>query len=203
MRVSIQTCGAYRMNAKPVLAKSAPKPRHRTAELDGFAALDTCHIHMLRAARALEDLAAAICSSGITPLERAAAAAIAAFYSTTARRHHEDEERHVFPALLASADAQIVQAVLRLRQDHGWLEEDWMELEPHVQAIAKGYGHCDMDLLCQGVEVFVELQRDHIALEESLAYPHAQATLGPAGRREMGREMAARRRAERGRPSSS
>ncbi len=184
------------MNAMPAARKASSRPRPK-ARLDGFAALDECHQHMLRAARALEDLVATITSSGITPLERASAAAIAEFYSTKARQHHEDEERHVFPALLASPDAALVQAVQRLQQDHGWLEEDWMELEPHVQAIATGYGHCDMDILSQGVEVFAALHRDHIALEESLAYPHAQATLGRAGQREMGREMAARRRAER------
>ena len=188
------------MNATPVVeskARAAARQRSAAARRDGFVALDACHKQMLRAARQFEALVATISEGDITPLERAAAKTIAEFYSTTARRHHEDEERHVFPALLASRDAELVQAVLRLQQDHGWLEEDWMELEPHVRAIAHGYGQCDMDVLREGVQVFAALHRDHIALEESLAYPQARAKLGAPARREMGREMAARRRAER------
>jgi hemerythrin-like domain-containing protein len=190
------------MNAMPADSKARSVARSRAAKRDGFVALDACHKQMLEACARLEDLVATIDRSGVTPPERAAASALAEFYSATARPHHEDEERHVFPPLLASPDAALVQVVLRLQQDHGWLEEDWMELEPHVQAIATGYGNCDMDLLRQGVEVFAALYRDHIALEESIAYPQARAGIGAAARREMGREMAARRRAARTSASS-
>ena len=185
------------MNAMPVAPTGDPWPQPRATREDGFVALDACHLRMLAAADALEELVATLDRDGVTPAARASAAAIADFYSTTARRHHEDEERHVFPALLAGPEANLVHAVQRLQQDHGWLEENWMELGPHVEAIANGYGGYDMDTLRQGVEVFAALQRDHIALEESLVYPEARTQLGQAGRREMGREMAARRRAER------
>ena len=185
------------MNAMPVAPTGGLWSQPQAAKEDGFVALDACHLRMLAAADGLEELVVTLDRDGVTPAARASAAALADFYATTARRHHEDEERHVFPALLAGTDADIVQAVLRLQQDHGWLAENWMELSPHVEAIANGYGGYDMDTLRQGVEVFAALQRDHIALEESLVYPEARAQLGQAGRREMGREMAARRRAER------
>lgn len=161
---------------------------------DGFVALDACHHETLAVVAALEDLVAALARDGETPAVRQSAAVVAAYLSSTARAHHEDEERHVFPALLASDDVDLVQTVLRLRQDHGWLEEDWRELAPHLQALAAGYGTCDLDFLREGVAVFAALYRDHIALEESIAYPQARAQLDPAGRRAMGREMAARRR---------
>jgi len=48
------------------------------------------------------------------------------------------------------------------------------------------------------VSVFSALLRDHIALEESLIYPQARERLQGRQRRDMGREMAARRRATRG-----
>lgn len=185
------------MNAMPVAPPGELWPQPRAARDDGFVVLEACHRRMLAAADALEELVQTHDRDGVTRAVRASAAVIADFYSTTARRHHEDEERHVFPALLASSDAELVQMVLRLQQDHGWLEEDWMELEPHVQAIATGYGTYDIDTLRQGVPIFAALHRDHIALEESLAYPGARARLGSSERREMGREMAARRRAER------
>ena len=141
------------MNAMPADSKDRSAAPPGAERRDGFVALDACHKEMLKACAKLEDLVATIDRSGVTPLEQAAAAAIAEFYTATARPHHEDEERHVFPPLLASPDAALVHVVQRLQQDHGWLEEDWMELEPHVQSIATGYGYCDMDVLRQGVEI--------------------------------------------------
>jgi len=119
------------------------------------------------------------------------------FFSTTARQHHEDEERHVFPKALVGSDAEIVQAVLRLQQDHNWLEEDWMELSPHLRALAAGHSLWDLAFLREATEVFTALSHDHMALEESCVYPQARARLKAGERHEMGREMAARRRAQR------
>ena len=92
----------------------------------------------------------------------------------SARQHHADEERVVFPGLLKSPDATLVQHVLRLQQDHGWLEEDWLELEPQLQAVAEGYSWYDLDTLRAALPIFEDLYRDHIALEESLIYPEAR-----------------------------
>lgn len=177
-------------------ALAQPSARH--AADDGFDALDDCHRRMLAVVDSLVGLVAAIeRNGGVGADERAAAAAIGDFFSAVARRHHEDEERHVFPALLASDDPSLVDTALRLQQDHGWLEEDWLEIEPQVQSLATGIGGCDIDTLRAGVEVFAALYRDHIELEESLAYPEARARLDNGARRAMGREMAARRRAQR------
>jgi hemerythrin-like domain-containing protein len=187
------------MSALPASKKADLWPEADAERRDGFTALDACHRRMLAVTATLERLVARIDRDGAGTDERAAAGAIADFFATTVRQHHEDEERHVFPPLLDSSDAGVVQAVLRLQQDHGWLEEDWLELEPHVQALATGYGNCDMDTLRNGVEVFAALLRDHIALEEALIYPDARARLGEAGRGAMGREMAARRRQGRSR----
>ncbi len=163
----------------------------------GFAALDACHRLVLDRVADLSALAAAIEGGDITPAMRASAAAIAQFLGGDARRHHEDEELHVFPPLLASGDAGLVQNVLRLQQDHGWLEQDWLELAPHVQALATGYGTCDADVLREGTAILVDLYREHIALEESIVYPAARARIGAADQDEMTREMIGRRRAER------
>ena len=103
----------------------------------------------------------------------------------------------MFPRVVVSSDPEIVHTVLRLQQDHRWLEEDWMELSPHLDAVAFGQSWYDLDLLRDGAEIFTALMRDHIALEESLIYPQARARLGHNERLEMGREMAARRRAQR------
>ena len=161
---------------------------------DGFEMLDACHIQTVFTLGKLTALVSRLGSAGADPEARAMAGEIAAFFSGTARQHHQDEELFVFPKLLASGDAEIVQAVMRLQQDHAWLEEDWLELAPQVDAVACGQAWYDLDSLREGVEIFTELSRDHMALEESLIYPEARTRLLAGERQEMGREMAARRR---------
>jgi hemerythrin-like domain-containing protein len=68
----------------------------------------------------------------------------------------------------------MIQHVRRLQQDHGWLEEDWRELSPQVEAIAKGYNWYDLAMLRLALPVFTALYKEHIALEESMVYPEAR-----------------------------
>ena len=88
----------------------------------------------------------------------------------------------MFPALLASDDPALLDTVRCLRQQHGWLEEIWREIEPHLTAIATDRGAWDIDVLSAAIEVLSDLYRDHIALEESIAYPEARARRTPAAR---------------------
>jgi iron-sulfur cluster repair protein YtfE (RIC family) len=172
------------------------EPIDTPATVDGFDVLDACHRQIVFTLGKLAALVSRLERVGPDADARALAREIGQFFSTTARQHHEDEERHVFPALLKGGDADIRQAVLlRLQQDHGWLEEDWLELAPQIDAVAAGTAWYNLDELREGVKVFTALSHDHIALEESLIYPEARARLLAGDRREMGREMAARRRA--------
>ena len=165
---------------------------------DGFEVLDSCHRQMLSALDTLARLVEHLDAQGSADdAARAMAGEVLEFFSTTARQHHEDEERHVFPKALASGDPQVVQATLRLQQDHNWIEEDWMELSAHLEALAAGHSWWDPALLREGSDVFIALLHDHIALEEACIYPEARAGMGLAERRTMGREMAARRRGRR------
>ncbi len=162
--------------------------------LDGFEVLDACHIQTVFTLGKLTALVSRLANVGADPEARAMAGEIAAFFSGTARQHHQDEELFVFPKLIASGNAEIVQAVLRLQQDHAWLEEDWLELAPQVDAVACGQAWYDIATLREGVEIFVELSRDHMALEESFIYPEARSRMLDGERLEMGRATAARRR---------
>lgn len=154
---------------------------------------DDSHPLILAVLSELERLAERAQQDAIDADMRASARAIVDFIGHDVRDHHQDEERHVFPALTAGGDEAVVQAVLRLETDHGWLEEDWLEIEPHVQAIASGIGHCDPDALRHGVAVYSALYRDHIALEEAMIYPQARERLSLAALRSLGRERARRR----------
>jgi hemerythrin-like domain-containing protein len=108
---------------------------------------------------------------------RQQAALIEVFFSSTSRQHHEDEEKLVFPSLLTSEDAELVQAVLTLQQDHGWIEQNWIELAPLLQSVATGGYSVDVAEFRHYVEVFLELCNDHIQLEETLIYPQYKARL--------------------------
>lgn len=97
-----------------------------------------------------------------------------AFFNSQARAHHEAEETRVFPSLLAGGDSHLLAHVRRLQQDHMWLEEDWLELEPHLLAVARGFRGEHVEFLSTALPEFMAICRDHIALEETLIYPEAR-----------------------------
>jgi hemerythrin-like domain-containing protein len=123
---------------------------------------------------AFDRLLAHLDDHGVDETARASASEILEFFAGPGRQHHAEEEKHVFPALLASSDVELVQHVRRLQQDHGWIEEDWRELAPQIEAIAGGYNWYDLAMLRLALPVFTTLYHDHIALEESLIYPAAK-----------------------------
>ena len=161
---------------------------------DGFDVLDGTHRQILFKLGMLAALVSRLKSRGEDEEARDMARQIGRFFSGTARLHQEDEEKHVFPTQLATGNPEVVQDVHRLQQDHGWLEEDWMELAPMLDAVAAGNAWVDLESLTHSAEVLTALYHDHIALEESCIYPEARARMHAGERQEMGREMAARRR---------
>ena len=165
------------MPAPPAMRQ---RPARKAAPpLPLFESLDLAHRQVLEVLKDLDGLLEHVGDKGPDETARDSAKRILAFFSGPARQHHADEERLVFPGLLKSGNEELVQNVQRLQQDHGWLEEDWIELSLQVQAIADGYNWYDLDLLRHAVPVFTTLYQDHIALEEGLVYPaarrHAQA----------------------------
>ena len=168
--------------------------RETSVMSDGFDALDVCHPKTLVALGRLAGLVARLTKIGADEEAQVLAREVAEHFSGTARERHQDEERHMFPKLMSIGDAETVQAVLRLQQDHGWLEENWRELSPYLDAVASGQSWYDLDMLREGAEVFIALSHDHIALEESLIYPQARKLMAGGERCDMRREMASQRR---------
>jgi iron-sulfur cluster repair protein YtfE (RIC family) len=162
---------------------------------DGAAVLDACHRETLRMLEELSALVTRLDTIGADASARSMATEIHAHFSVTMREHHEDEERHVFPRLAASGNAETRQAIELLSHDHSWLDVDWRQLSPVIDAIARGQTWYDIDVLREGVEIFSALSRDHIALEEYLVYPQVLANLDTQERSTMDAEMAARRSA--------
>jgi hemerythrin-like domain-containing protein len=160
--------------AKP--RSSLPKRPSRAAvpTPPDFEVLDATHREVVRTLERLQQWIEQIESQGVTAATRATADEVCRFFDGSARAHHAAEETHVFPTLLASGDAALVQHVRRLQQDHGWLEEDWLELQPQLRAVVEGYNWYDLDFLRAAVPVFTDLYRDHIALEENIVYPESR-----------------------------
>ncbi len=140
-----------------------------------FQALDSCHRQTLEQLDQLQQLAIQFGAGTLAAQASARASEIDRFFGGTSRAHHAEEEKTVFPPLLASGNSELVQAVQTLQQDHGWIERNWDALGPQLRAVAKGESWPDPGGFQQGVEVFIALCRDHIALEETLIYPQAKA----------------------------
>ena len=162
---------------------STPKPRPSLPKRPAreavptpanFEMLDTTHREVMATLERLQQWVDLLDADGVTAATRATADEICRFFDGSARAHHAAEEIHVFPSLLTSGDAVLVQHVHRLQQDHGWLEEDWLELQPQLRAVVEGYAWYDLDFLRAAVPVFTDLYRDHIALEENIVYPESR-----------------------------
>jgi len=156
--------------------------------------LHACHDRVRRSLDLLGRLCERVVQGRVDAAVHDAAADVLRYFDRAAPQHHEDEERHVFPRLLGSNDSETVQAVLRLQQDHHWMDVDWRELSPALAAIAADQGGYDVGALREGVEIYTALTHDHIALEESCIYPLARERFGSAELQQAAREMAERRR---------
>lgn len=137
--------------------------------------LDACHRDMLVQLDALAALAQRVQDGEPDAAARDAARRIEAFFSRTAQPHHALEESTVFPKLLAEGSAELVRTVRSLQQDHGWIEENWLELSPQLVALASGFSGFEPAEFSHAVEVFADLCRRHIALEETVVYPRTRA----------------------------
>ncbi len=159
-----------------------------------FEALDACHREVIEALQRMARFIDHLEDNGVDDTARAEASSLVTFFSQHARQHHADEEKHVFPSLLTSEDTELIQHVRRLQQDHGWLEEDWIELSPQLDAVSQGYSWYNIDVLRQGLGVFTALYHDHIDLEESLIYPEAKRRMAERDDAGSGRAQAEARR---------
>ena len=142
-----------------------------------FEALDACHLQIQQQLCNLADLVDEVSARGLTHAAQAQAKAIEHFFSSTSRKHHQEEESQVFPELLASGNETLISAVEHLRQDHFWIEENWLLLGPQLRALSTGIGWPDEVEFLQQAQVFLDLCNDHIALEEHLIYPESKARL--------------------------
>jgi hemerythrin-like domain-containing protein len=153
---------------------ASPNPNPKSSTNPLFNALDDCHRKIQEHLHDLQRMAGHMETAGLDDADRKLAGEIEKFFSHTSRDHHAQEERGVFPPLLASGNDELKAAVRSLQQDHGFIEENWIELGPQLRAIAQGNDWFFDTEFQHNVALFMELMDGHIALEESLIYPESK-----------------------------
>ncbi len=154
--------------------RQARPARPAAPPLPSFEKLDETHRVIVQVLAELERLVDLLKHPGQAANAALLARHACTFFNTTARQHHEAEETFVFPKLLQGGETAMRAHVNRLQQDHNWLEEDWLELEPHLQAVAQGYRNEHEHFLRDALPEFTALYHEHIALEEDTVYPEAR-----------------------------
>jgi hemerythrin-like domain-containing protein len=152
--------------------------------------LEETHRQMLLMLSQMDDLLLRLSLVGVDQVAQSLAAQIRDFFDLTAKSHHDQEDRVVFPVLLAAGDPVMAERIEQLRNDHGWIEENWRELGPQLDGLAHGHTWIELESLRRMIEIFRQLHAEHIALEESLVYPQARK------QQEVVREQTERRLAE-------
>ncbi len=155
--------------------------------------LDSIHGQMFYWLDELRSLVDHMENQGWDTWARDHARSVIDFFSRAARQHHQDIDRQVLPLVAArgAGDADIQNAIERLRQNHGWIEENWSELFAQLQPVAEGFGGCDPDTLRRGADMYDALLREHVELEKGLLYPAARAQVEAEGRAEATRRATA------------
>lgn len=158
-----------------------------------FEMLEACHERVARMLALLARLREHLPGHGADRNARDAGRDVMRYFDQAAPQHHRDEELHVFPPLLACADAQTVALVQRLQRDHLAMESRWQEARRVLAAIQAGELSSLSPAHDAALDAFVSLYDDHIRAEEQVAYPAAAGLLDEAAQRAMGEEMMRRR----------
>ena len=158
-----------------------------------FEFLDATHATLGQHLHTLMGMAKPLQDGSLSPAQVSQLKSLCKFFDKEARQHHLDEELHIFPPLYESHDEQLVHTVKQLQQDHGWLEENWLELHPLIEQAIQGNSYI-WEELEHAMQVFNSLYLDHMVLEERIAYPGAKTQAVKWDAEGMGREMASRRK---------
>lgn len=156
-----------------------------------FDMLVACHERVDRMLALLARLLQHLPAHGCDVQAVQAARDVMRYFDMAAPLHHQDEELHVFPLLLASADASVCEVVRGLQQDHRDMEAAWAHARWVLQAVVDGHMPGSADVVT--LEKFAALYPTHIQREDSIVYPAAKSELSPQALRAMSEDMMRRR----------
>lgn len=156
-----------------------------------FEMLAACHERVTRMLGLLQRLRQHLPGHGADAQAAQAAQDVMRYFDEAAPRHHDDEELHVLPVLRSIGRHEIAE---RLHADHLAMHEAWGTLRASLQQVAGGrWQAADAPALDAAAEAFAGLYRDHVPLEDDIAYPLVRARMGDPALRAMSLDMAARR----------
>lgn len=166
-----------------------------------FEMLGACHERVQRTLDLLQRLCAHLRDAGCDASARQAARDVLRYFDIAAPLHHEDEELHVFPPLLAraqagggdGADTAVAALVRRLQQDRIAMAQSWVVARVPLQALAEGGIDAFQPPHEAAFAQFARLYADHLRHEDDTVYPASRAALAPQTVACMGQEMARRR----------
>ena len=180
------------------LPVSLPGHRPLAAGLEApFEMLAACHERVERMLALQTKLQQHLLDKGCDEPARQAARDVMRYFDLAAPLHHQDEELHVFPPLLAGADAALRMLAERLINDHRQMEAAWIAARNVLQAIADSRPDADWRALtpaqADALNQFAALYEQHLADENGAAYPAAQAALPLEAVQAMSEDMMQRR----------
>lgn len=186
--------------AVPGTTRPISLPGHRppAAGLEApFEMLAACHERVERMLALQARLQQHLRETGCDEPARQAARDVMRYFDLAAPLHHQDEELHVFPPLLAGADAALRELAQRLIQDHRQMETAWIQARSVLQAIADSSPAVGWSPLTpvqtDALNQFAALYRQHLDDENAIAYPAAEAVLPVAAVQAMSEDMMQRR----------
>jgi hemerythrin-like domain-containing protein len=182
---------------RTTLPEGLPGLRTPAAGLEApFDMLAACHERVERMLALLARLQTHLAGQGRDESARQAAHDVMRYFDLAAPLHHEDEERHVFPPLLAGPDPGLRTLVGRLVQDHRAMEAAWPEARGVLDMVAESPAAQWTPLTSTqttALDRFAALYSRHLADEDLLAYPAAQAALTAEALQAMSLDMMQRR----------
>lgn len=184
----------------PVRPMALSLPGHRAPAVGPempFEMLEACHERLQRSLQLLQKLQDHLARQGHDASAAQAAQDVLRYFNLAAPLHHQDEELHVFPPLLAGADATLRELAERLINDHRQMEAAWIPARSVLQAIADSRPDADWHALtpaqADALNQFAALYQQHLADENGVAYPAAQAALPLEAVQAMSEDMMQRR----------
>jgi hemerythrin-like domain-containing protein len=183
-----------------MLLKIGQRPDHGFSEPLGL--LSDCHRRIEHFLEALRVIAAEATGGTLSDSQREQVERCLAYFETAAPRHTADEEESLFPRLKQGTNPErghVLDVLARLEHDHSIADEHHRCVGTLVQRwLTEGRLATEKaSELVNRLAALHEIYEEHIAIEEREVFPAASRLLSSGQLREVGAEMAARRRPSR------